>query len=98
MKESKRSAFSCWSLRTFSSTVLAATRQGDDGFSLADAVSAVDGLAFDGRVPPGVEDEDVIGFGEGQAGTGGLKAQEKHLGLVRILELLDQLLAFGDGS
>lgn len=35
----------------------------DDGFGLSDAVSAVGGLVFDGRVPPGVVVDDGIGGG-----------------------------------
>ena len=34
---------------------------GDDRLLAADAVGAVDGLRFDGGVPPGVEQEDVVG-------------------------------------
>jgi len=37
---------------------------GDDLAFLADAVGAVDGLSFDGRVPPRVEKDDIAGGGK----------------------------------
>ena len=67
---------------------------GDDRFLAADAVGAVDGLRFDGGVPPGVEQEDVVGVGEVQSEAAGFEAdEEKRAGRSRILELLDERLA-----
>src|SRR5688500_1667179 len=37
---------------------------GKDLFLLADAMSAVDGLRFNGRIPPWIENEDIIRFGK----------------------------------
>jgi hypothetical protein len=45
----------------------------EHGAVLADAVGAVGGLIFDGGVPPGVEQEDVVGGGEVEAGAAGLE-------------------------
>ena len=39
------------------------------GAGLPDPVGAVDRLRFDGRVPPRVEQEDVVGLGQVQART-----------------------------
>src|SRR5207247_9868878 len=44
---------------------------GIDGAGLADAMRAIDGLGFDGRVPPGIIEHDVTGGGEVQAGARG---------------------------
>ena len=45
----------------------------EDGFGLADAVDSVDGLRFDSGVPPGVEEENVVGGVEGDAGAAGFE-------------------------
>ncbi len=50
---------------------------GDDFFGLADAVGAVDGLGFDGGIPPGVEEEDVVGGGEIESDPAGFEADKK---------------------
>src|SRR5437867_3854494 len=42
---------------------------GDDGAILADAMSAVDRLGLDGRIPPRVEQHHVIRAGEVEAGA-----------------------------
>ena len=60
---------------------------------LADAVGAVDGLGFDGGVPPGIEQEDVLGGGEVQAEAAGLEADRKSLQVGVVLEALDRVLA-----
>jgi hypothetical protein len=61
-----------------------------DVVGLADAVGAVDGLGFSGRVPPRVEQEAVVGFDEVQSESADLEAyQENRCG--PILEPLDYL-------
>ena len=62
---------------------------GEDVAGLADAVGAVDGLGFDGGVPPGVEQEDVVGAGEVEAEAAGLEADQEEPGVGIVLELLD---------
>jgi hypothetical protein len=52
-----------------------------DGAGLADAVGAVDGLRFDGGVPPGIVKNDVAGGGEIEAGAGGAEAEEEDGGV-----------------
>jgi hypothetical protein len=47
----------------------------DHRLVLADAVGAVGGLIFDGGVPPRVEQEDVVGGGEVEAGAAGLERE-----------------------
>ena len=64
-----------------------------DGFGLADAVGAVDGLGFDGGVPPGIEEVDVIGGGEIQSKSAGFERDEEERTLGIGLEALDTLLA-----
>ena len=56
---------------------------------LADAVRAVDGLGLDGRVPPGVEQEDVVGGGQVQAEAAGLEADQEDRAVGVVLEPLD---------
>ena len=78
--------------------VLSNDAVGEDGAGLADAVRAVNGLGFDGRVPPGVEEIDVIGRGEVEPGAAGFQA-EKEDGAIGIgLEVLDALLAVVGGT
>src|SRR5690625_885859 len=55
---------------------------------LADPVRPVNGLRLDGRIPPGVEHENVVGFGEREARTAGFQADEEHRGGARA-ELVD---------
>src|SRR5215210_874443 len=66
---------------------------GEDGAGLADAVGAVDGLGFDGGVPPRVEEVDVVGGGEVEAEAAGFQADEEEAASGIGLELLHQLLA-----
>ena len=66
---------------------------GEDLAGLADAVGAVDRLRFDGRVPPGVEQEDVLGRGQVQAEAAGLQADQEQLAVRVVLEALDARLA-----
>ena len=65
----------------------------EDLAGLADAVGAVDGLRFDRGVPPGIEQEDVIGRGQIQAEAAGFQADEEQLAVRIVLELLDARLA-----
>jgi len=48
------------------------------GTSLADAVRAIGRLILDGRVPPRVEQENVIGGGEVEPGPAGLERDQHH--------------------
>ena len=64
-----------------------------DGFGLADAVGAVDGLVFDARVPPWVEDYYGIGGGEIEAGAAGAHADEEYLDLWVGVKFINQALA-----
>ena len=58
-------------------------------FFLADAVAAVDCLVFYRRVPPRVNDEDVVGFGQVQAGAARFGADEEDAHGVVGLEVFD---------
>ena len=58
---------------------------------LADAVRAVDGLGLDGRVPPRVEQVDVLGGGQVQAQAAGLEADQEDRAVGVVLEPLDPL-------
>src|SRR6266545_1818018 len=51
---------------------------GDDGAGLADAVRPVDGLRLHRRVPPRVEEHDVAGRGQVEAGPAGLEGDEEN--------------------
>ena len=62
---------------------------------LTDTVGAVGGLLFDGRVPPRVEMDDVVGSGEVEAYASRLEGDKEDLRLA-MLEALDQLFAFGE--
>jgi hypothetical protein len=68
-----------------------------DGAVLADAVCAVGGLLFDGGVPPGVEEDDVVGGGEVEAEAAGLEGDEEEVALAA-LEGVDEAFAFGGGG
>ena len=59
---------------------------------LADAMGAVGGLIFSGGIPPGVDVNNRVGGGEGEAGATGLEADQKD-GEVAILEGVDAFLA-----
>ena len=73
----------------FFDRVLGDEAAGVDSPGLADAVGAVDGLLLDGGVPPGVEEEDVVGGGEVEAEAAGFEADEEELAVVVILEVFD---------
>src|SRR5678815_1181823 len=49
---------------------------GDDRLRLPDAVRAIDRLRFDGRVPPGIEQDDVTRRGQVEAGPPGLQRDQ----------------------
>src|SRR5450755_2936826 len=66
---------------------------GEDLVHLADAVGAVDGLGFDGGIPPGVEQKDVLGGGQVEAQSSSLQADEEQGASRVVLEALDALLA-----
>jgi hypothetical protein len=63
---------------------------GHDRFILPEAVGAIDGLALDGRVPPGIADDDIIGFREGESRARGAKTEKKRLRRRALAELLHQ--------
>ena len=65
---------------------------GEDVLRLADPVRAVDRLRLDGRVPPGVEQEDVLGRGQVQAEAAGLQADQEEPAVRVVLEPLDPRL------
>jgi len=65
---------------------------GVDGAGLADAMSAVNGLRFDGRIPPRIVEDDVAGRGEVEAGAGGAEAEEEQAGIGILLEGLHHVL------
>ena len=67
------------------------------GLDLADAVGAIGGLVLDGGVPPGVEEDDLGGGGEVEAGTAGLQGDEEDVGLAG-LETVDLGAALGGGG
>jgi hypothetical protein len=56
-------------------------------------VGAVDGLGLGGRVPPGVEEEDVLGGGKVEAEAAGLEADQEELAVVVFLEAPDARFA-----
>ena len=66
---------------------------GEDVPRLADAVRAVDRLRFDGRIPPRIEQEDVVGGGEVQAEAAGLQADQEHAAVRVGLKPLDARFA-----
>src|SRR5688572_12312475 len=65
---------------------------------MADAVGAVDGLVFDGGVPPGVEEDDIAGGGEIEADAAGAQGNEEDGGAGSVLELFDERLAVLGGT
>src|SRR5258708_7731096 len=48
---------------------------------LSDAVGTIDRLRFDGRIPPRVEDEHIVGGGQVQPQSTGLQTDEKQRAL-----------------
>ena len=71
---------------------------GEDGLFLADAVSAVDRLGFDGGVPPRVKEDDIAGGGEVEAGAAGFEADEKNGGAFMFLEGIHEWAAVVGGA
>lgn len=67
--------------------------QGDHIFVLPDAVRPRDGLLLGERIPPGIEDEHVIGGGEVQTRAPGFDGDEEGLYLSVFLEFFDFRLA-----
>src|SRR5205814_10592463 len=65
---------------------------GVDGASLADAMGAVYGLRFDGRVPPGIVKHDITGRGQVQSRAGGAKTEQENRGAGIVLEGVDDFL------
>ena len=61
---------------------------GEDLPGLADAVGAVDRLGFDGGVPPGIEEENVLRGRQIQAEAAGFEADEKQLAVFVGLEAI----------
>ena len=71
----------------------------DDAF-LADAMGAVGGLGFGGRIPPRVEVHDSVGGGEVEAGAAGFEGEKENgwsVGRGGVLEAVDLGLARGGG-
>ena len=66
----------------------------DDGPGLTDSVGAVDGLRLDGRVPPRVEQDDVVGLDEVEPDTARLERDEERW-RVAGAELVDDGSAVG---
>ena len=65
---------------------------GVHGLGLANAVRAIDGLRFDGGVPPRIVQHHVAGGGEIEAGAGGAEAEQEHRGVRIALEVADDFL------
>ena len=59
---------------------------GEDRLVLPDAVGAVDGLRFHGRIPPGIEHEDIVGGGQVQAQATGLEADQEEAAASGVFE------------
>ena len=66
---------------------------GDDVAGLADAVGAVDGLVFDGGIPPRIVEHDVARGGEVQAEAAGAQGDEEDGGAFALLEFRDERTA-----
>ena len=61
----------------------------EDRLVLADAVGAVSGLVFGGRIPPGIVVDDAVGGCQIQTGATGFEGDEED-GDVLVLESFDQ--------
>ena len=48
------------------------------GAVLSQAMGSIGGLVFDGRIPPGIEEEDMIGGSEVEAEPTGAQGYEHH--------------------
>ena len=66
---------------------------GENLSRLADAVRAIDRLRFHRRIPPGIEQENILGRRQIQTQPAGLEADEKQLAVRIVLESIDALLA-----
>ena len=66
---------------------------GEHRFVLADAVRTVDRLGFGRRVPPRVENEDIVGGGEVESDPPSFEADEEHLAVRIGLETFDAIIA-----
>lgn len=64
-------------------------------FVLPNAVAAVDGLVFDCRVPPWIDQEHIVGFGKIEAGATCFQADQKHPCMYVVLKLADHFLPVG---
>ena len=72
-------ALLCCSSQIFSSTVPGRDQAiGIDRLGLADAMRAIDGLRFDGGIPPRIVEHHVAGGRQVQAGAGGAQAEQEH--------------------
>jgi hypothetical protein len=66
-----------------------------DSLLLTDAIDAVDGLLFESGVPPGIEDDDVVGVAEIKTDTTCCDGDKQNVG-VGVFELVeDSLLGIG---
>src|SRR5271157_6202505 len=78
MTLAKSSAFRAFNAMTFSSIVSLDEAVHHDVPGLPDPVGPVDRLRLGGRVPPRVEQEAVVGFGQVQPEPAGLEADQEH--------------------
>ena len=70
-----------------------------DVFVLSDAKSTVSGLVFDGRIPPSIEMDDMVGGGEVKSSAAGFDGENHEGRAVVGLESIDQALAlFADAN
>src|SRR5262249_45961602 len=67
---------------------------GMHGASLADAMTAIDGLRFDGWVPPRIVENYIAGIGQVESGARGPQAEKEHGGGAVLLEVLRDSLGF----
>ena len=65
---------------------------------LTNAVSTVDGLCFHCGVPPGIEDEDVVGFREVETQTAGLDGDQENFQVWILIEFLHLVLPVVAGT
>ena len=71
---------------------------GENVFVLPDAVGSVDGLLLHGGIPPGIDEENVVGGGEIEAGIARHEADEKDVAIVVfLLKTADHFLPLGNG-
>ncbi len=70
----------------------------EDRFLLSDAVCPVCGLSFYGGVPPGVQDDDVVGGGEVQSEAPGFECEQEEWCIGVGGEGMDSMLALFCGG